>query len=330
MMEHAQAFDSARRTRNGGFVIGVDIGATNLRVALATMNGSLVGKWRGSTKETFSPKAVIEQICSGVDALLAQCSVRRQCLRAIAVGAPGVTDAGSGVVIATSYLRGWRNVPLRRFLESALGIPAALENDVKLAAIGEHWRGAARGFSDFGFFAIGTGIAAGIFLRGELLRGVDGAAGEVGYLIVPGTSVAPARPGTPGPLEAEIGGEGIRQQWQRLGDKRSRSKDLRATEIFDLARRGNRNAKNLLQRSARTLAYAVYNLSLVLNPSLFVLGGGVGRSRILLAETKSILKQYSQPTKPKLVLSTLGEDAQLLGSIRLALDRAGAATVRQN
>lgn len=65
----------------------------------------------------------------------------------------------------------------------------------------------------------------------------------------------------------------------------------------------------------------------VLNPSLFILGGGVGRSRILLAETKSILKQYTEPTKPKLVLSTLGEDALLLGSIRLALDRAKSATV---
>jgi len=329
MIGRAHALDSPRRMQNGGFVIGADIGASNLRVALATMNGSLVGKWRASTKETSSPEVVIEQICSGVDALLAQCSARRECLRAIAVGAPGVTDASSGVVIATSYLRGWKKVPLRRFLESALGIPATLENDVKLAAIGEHWRGAALGLSDFVFLAVGTGIAAGIFVHGQLLRGVDDAAGEVGYLIVPGTSEAPVKPGAPGPLEGEIGGEGIRQQWQRLRDnKRSPSKDLHATEIFNLARRGNRNARNVLQRSARTLAYAVFNLSVVLNPSLFVLGGGVGRSRILLAETRSILKQYSEPTKPKLVLSALGEDAQLVGSIRLALDRAGVATAR--
>jgi glucokinase len=330
MIRYAHAFKSPRRRHNGGFVIGVDIGASNLRVALATMNGSILGKWCGSTKETSSPKEVIDQICSGVDALLAECSARRERLRAIAVGAPGVTDASSGIVIATSYLRGWKNVPFKRSLESALRAPAALENDVKLAAIGERWRGAARGVSDFVFLAIGTGIAAGIFVGGQLRRGVNATAGEVGYMIVPGTSEAPAKPGAPGPLEREIGGEGIRQQWKRLGDKRSRSKDLHATEIFDLARRGNCNAKNLLQHSARTLAYAVYNLSVVLNPSLFVLGGGVGRSRILLAETKSILKQYSQPTKPKLVVSALGEDAQLLGSIRLALDRAGVATTRQN
>jgi len=271
---------------------------------------------------------VIEQICSGVDALLALCSVRRESLRAIAVGAPGVTDPSSGVVISTSYLRGWKNVPFGRSLESALRIPVAVENDVKLAAIGEYWRGAARGLSDFVFLAIGTGIAAGIFLRGQLLRGVDATAGEVGYLIVPGTSEAPAKPRSPGPLEGEIGGEGIHQQWQRLGDKRSPSQDLHATEIYDLARRGNRNAKKLLQHSARTLAFVVHNLAVVLNPSLFVLGGGVGGNRILLTETKSILKRYSEPTKPKLVRSTLGEDAQLVGSIRLALDRASVATSR--
>lgn len=329
MSRHAHAFKPPRRMYNGGIVVGADIGASNLRVALATVNGSIVGRWRGSTEETSSPKDVIDQICSGVDALLAECSAPRECLRAIAVGAPGVTDANSGVVIATSYLRGWKNVPLRRSLESALRIPVALENDVKLGAVGEHWRGAARGVSDFVFLAIGSGIAAGIFLGGQLLRGVNASAGEVGYLIVPGTSEVPAKPGTPGPLEGEIGGEGIRQKWQRLGDKCSAAKDLHATQIFHLARRGNRNARNLLQHSARTLAYAVHNLSVVLDPSLFVLGGGVGVSRILLAETKVILKQYSEPAKPKLVLSNLGEDAQLVGSIRLALDRAGLATSRQ-
>ena len=279
MIRHAQPLASRCRIPNGGFVVGADIGASNLRVALATVDGSLIGKWHASTKETSSPEVVIGKICAGVDALLDQCSVRRECLRAIAVGAPGVTDANSGVVIATSYLRGWKHVPLRRSLEAALRIPAALENDVKLAAIGEHWRGAARGHSDFVFLAIGTGIAAGIFLHGQLVRGVDGVAGEVGYLMVPGTSEVPVKPGTPGPLEGVIGGEGIRQQWQHLlGNKRSPSKDLHATEIFDLARQGNRNARNVLRCSARTLAYAVYNLSIVLNPSLFVLGGGGGRS----------------------------------------------------
>jgi len=329
MARPSNALKSPRRPRAGGYVIGVDIGASNLRVALATMKGSLVGKWRASTKESASPDVVIQQIRAGVDELLAQCSVRRECLRAIGVGAPGVTDASSGVVIATSYLRGWKNVPLRDSLESAVGIPAAIENDVKLAAIGEHWCGAAWGLSDFVFIAIGTGIAAGIFVNGQLLRGGGAAAGEVGYLIVPGTSEVPVKPGAAGSLESTISGEGIRAQWQRLQkNKNAAATTLDATEIFELARRGNRDATDVLQRTARILAYAVYNLSVVLNPALFILGGGVGRSRVLLAETQSILKQYAEPSKPRLALSTLGEDAQLLGGIRLALDRADAGAAR--
>ena len=329
MPKRFHSMNRPSRARQRGFVVGVDLGASNLRVALASMDGSLVGKWRDSTKETASPEVAIGQIRAGVADLLARCSVRREELRAIGVGAPGATDASSGIVIATSYLGGWKNVPLRRALESALGIPADIENDVKIAAIGEHWRGAAGRLSDFVFLAVGTGIAAGIFVHGQLLRGIDASAGEVGYLIVPGTSEAPVRRGEAGPLESAIGGEGICAQWRRLNKRQhSGAATPNATEIFEMAQGGNPSAQSVLKHTSRILAYAIYNLSVVLNPSLFILGGGVGCSRVLLAETKSILKRYTEPAKPKLVLSTLREDAQLIGSVRLALDRANSVSAR--
>jgi len=99
-------------------------------------------------------------------------------------------------------------VPLRSMLESAFRIPAAVENDVRLGAIGENWKGAARGVRDFVFLAIGTGIAAGIFVNGKLMRGMHFTAGEVGYMHVPGTPEQPAKQGEPGSLESIIGGEG--------------------------------------------------------------------------------------------------------------------------
>jgi glucokinase len=244
---------------------------------------------------------------------------------------PGVTDTEAGMVIATSYLGGWRNVRLRKLLESALNIPAAIENDVRVAAIGENWRGAARGVSDFAFLAIGTGIAAGIFVNGQLVRGRDWSAGEVGYMLVPGTTEAAAKRGTPGSLESIIGGEGIKLQWTnaRNGNRNSLRPNLTATEIFDYAKAGNPLAKSVLDRSARILAYAVYNISLVLNSSLFVLGGGVGASAPFLEATRRILRSYNEPVRPKLTLSTLGQDAQLIGTIRLALDTAESRTLKK-
>jgi glucokinase len=309
-------------------VVGVDIGGTNLRVALADIRGKVLGKWLASTRKNSSPTAVVGQICEGVRCLLRQASARRDSLCAVAAGAPGVTDADAGIVIATSYLKGWRNVPFRNLLESALNVPAAVENDVRLAAIGENWQGAARGIPDFVFLALGTGIAAGIFVNGRLVHGRNCSAGEIGYMLVPGTPEAAARRGMPGSLESVIGGEGIKSQWTsvRNGNRDSLPRNLTATKIFEHADDGNRLAKSVLDRSARILAYAVYNISLVLNSSLFVLGGGVGTSAPLLEATRRILRSYDEPIRPKLALSTLGQEAQLMGAIRLALDAAQSRT----
>src|SRR5437879_6535975 len=162
---------SAATNAGDGHVVGVDIGGSNLRIALADMNGTVLGKWSTSTRETSSPDMVIEQVRQGTQYLLEHTSVSCRSLLAVAAGAPGITDGDAGVVVGTSYLKGWKDVPLRSLLESALCIPAAVENDVRLAAIGENWTGAARGIRNFVFLAIGTGIAAGIFANGKLVHG---------------------------------------------------------------------------------------------------------------------------------------------------------------
>ena len=103
-----------------------------------------------------------------------------------------------GIVIATSYLMGWRDVPLRALLEARLGVPAAVENDVNTAAIAESQIGAGQGMRDFVFLAVGTGIGAGIVLNGRLFHGMNWSAGEIGYMLVPGTSVKPVETGRAG------------------------------------------------------------------------------------------------------------------------------------
>ena len=307
-----------------GHVIGVDIGGSNVRIALADMKGTVLGKWSASTKRTSSPDVVVEQIRNGVKNLLEDASVPHRSLLAVAAGAPGVTDVDAGVVVKTSYLKGWKDVPLRSLLESAFRIPVAIENDVRMAAIGENWMGAARGFDDFVFLAIGTGIAAGVFANGRLIHGTDWTAGEVGYMHVPGAPEEAARHGTPGSLESIIGGEGIRKQWLHScnGAGIAATRNLTATEIFERARSGDLAAEVVLNRSAKVLAYAVYNISLVLNCAVFILGGGVGMSTPLWAATQRFLERYNDPAQPKLIVSSLGQDAQLVGAIRLALSKA--------
>lgn len=311
-------------TPDTGYVVGVDIGGTNLRLALAHMNGAIVAKWSSSTAGVHRADAVIGLICDGVDQLLQQASVSRRALKAIAAGAPGITDVDEGRVIATSYLLGWRDVPLAAMLEAALDIPTAVDNDVNLAAVGESWAGVAKGARDFVFVAIGTGIGAGIVLNHSLFHGAGWSAGEIGYMLVPGTPDAPRKRDEPGALESMIGGEGIRMEWQKLwsSDRTTLLQNATATQIFDAAAVGDSLAQTILQQCARMLSHAIYNVSLVLNCPLFVLGGGVGLHPALCSATQNMLQEWAIRGRPQLIPSLLGPDAQLMGALRLALDTA--------
>jgi glucokinase len=307
-----------------GYVAGVDIGGTNLRLALADMSGAVKAKWSATTVGVRGAEAVVALIGNGVEHLLHQVSAPHGPLKGIAAGAPGVTDVDAGIVIATSYLMGWRDVPLRAMLEDALNVPAAVDNDVNLAAVGEGWAGAAKGARDFVFIAIGTGVGAGIVLNGKPFRGASWAAGEIGYMLVPGTPDMFWNHGEPGALESVIGGEGIKTQWQNLWQPESTPlpRELAATEIFDHAQAGDLLAQTILQQTARMLSHAVYNMNLVLNCPLFVLGGGVGIHPGLCGSTQQMLEHRNMRGRPHLICSTLGADAQLMGALRLALDTA--------
>jgi glucokinase len=305
-------------------VIGVDIGGTNLRLGLANDKGAILGKWSTSTTGVRDPNVVVRMMHDGADLLLREALLPAGSLCAIAAGAPGITNVDTGVVIATSYLMGWRDVPLGELLEAEFGIPASVDNDVNLAAIGEHSAGVAQGTADFVFLAIGTGVGAGIMLNGQLHRGSIWTAGEIGYMLVPGTPEDPVDRGKPGALEGIVGGEGIRLQWQSRWseDLTALPRDASTRQILNHAQDGNSLAQEVLQLAARTLAYAIYNMSLVLNSPLFVLGGSVGLHPALGKATRLVLDQRRPLVQPKLICSALGTDAQLIGAIFLAIETA--------
>lgn len=307
-----------------GFVLGADIGGTNLRVALADSSGRILACQRASIAGVRDPLQVVARMRELASALLSEFSVAPAALRAIGAGAPGVTDSEQGIVIATSYLMGWTDVPLRAHLEDAFGIPAAIDNDVNLAAFGESRAGIAQSADDFVFLAIGTGIGAGIVLNRRIYRGSTWRAGEIGYLLVPGVSEQPVERGDPGPFEAQVGGEGIRRQWRNRWSPAYTSlpSDLTATEIFDHARAGDGLASQVLGDTARLLSYGIYNLALVLNCAMVVLGGSVGLHPALAEEIRLLLRERGDRALPQIVPSALGDQAQLTGAVHLAIDVA--------
>jgi len=246
----------------------------------------------------------------------------------ITVGAPGITNVDSGIVMSAPNLREWNDVPLRTLIERELGIPALVENDTNLAAVGEQWRGSATGIEDFIFIALGTGVGAGIFLRGRLHHGANWSAGEIGYAGVNGRQRPPLVFHEPGEMERSIGGLGIEAEWQRLLARERRANvselaKLRATEIFDLAVDGDRLAGQVVQYAAQILADCIVDLALALDPEMVILGGGVGSHPELCRITAKLLGR-NQFAKPQVRSSSLGTQAQLHGAISLSLSATEA------
>jgi glucokinase len=305
---------------DAAYVLAADIGGTSLRLDLANTSGEIKARRVFSTVGIREASTIVENIAHGAELLLHEVSARPGALKAIAVGAPGITDTENGVVIATSYLLGWKDVPLRKMLEDSLHVPAVIDNDVNLAALGESWKGAAIGVANFAFLALGTGVGAGLFLNGQPYCGHHWTAGEVGYLLVPGLAVVGAERNQPGVLESRIGGAGIRQQWQSIAPRTSLPADLTATQIFDYAQQGDPTAGELLEQTATLIARAIFNIHLMLDLPLFVLGGSVGMHEALYNAVLPQLAALNLRYPPRVLRSLCGPNAQITGALRLALD----------
>jgi glucokinase len=307
-----------------GYVVGADIGTSVVRIALADLDGTVIEEWVAPTHSHSTPERVASLIGEGIDRLQKHQNVPSKKLLGLAAGVPGITDTRAGIVLSAPILpAGWQAVPLRKILEAKTGIPTVVENDVNLAALGESWRGTARGVKDFVFLTIGTGVGAGIFVNGRLYHGSDWAAGEIGYLYVPGTEETPLAIRRPGSLESIIGARAIRHSWQKLcnGNRktsRDLSRNISEAEILDFAEKGESHAVEILQRTARILADAITNVCVILNSSLVVLGGRVGSHSALFKATARIVER-NEFCRPRLALSDLGSEAPLLGAIWLVL-----------
>jgi glucokinase len=309
-----------------GYVVGVDIGGSSVRVALADLAGTIVQRWSAPLGEDRTPRRVTDVIAAGVAAVRELQGISAKKILMIAAGAPGITDVHSGRVLSAPNLTKWRNVPLRDLLREKTHIPATIENDVNLAALGESWSGVASDCRNFVFLAVGTGVGAGIVVNGQLHHGANWSAGEVGYLLLPELSAEPLALSRPGSLESIIGGFAIESDWLRTVGKAGGPASC--SEIFSKATLGNPTALKLLDRTARHLANAITNLGLILDASVVVLGGGLGTNQVLLDAIRKLI-QKNQFACPKVLASSLGVEAQLQGAVHVALQSAEAHGFRR-
>ncbi len=188
--------------------IGIDLGGTQLRVAVADARGTLKSVIRVDTEARRGPNYVIDHIVETIDRALAKSKLGRRGVAAIGIGLPGPLNGASGMVYSPANLPGWHNVPLSKILTRRTGIRTFLEHDASLAAFGEWRRGAGKGRRHMAYVTVSTGIGAGFILQGQLYRGSGGIAGELGHIVIqPGGPLCTC--GNRGCLEALASGTAI-------------------------------------------------------------------------------------------------------------------------
>ncbi len=314
------------------YILGVDLGGTNIVVGAATADGSRRFAIHSEpTRSSEGADAVVARMARMIEAAIAQTMKETGCKRSafagVGIGAPGPLDRERGLVIVTPNL-GWRDFPLRDRISNAVGLPATLDNDANCATVGEWWLGAAQGGNDVIGVTIGTGIGGGLILNGQLHHGASDVAGEIGHTTIDSTGRL-CGCGNYGCLEAYASGPAIAQRARELlaGDEPSsltakvegKLEHLTARIVYDAAKEGDFLARLVVRDTARFLGAGVANLLNIFNPDVVVLAGGVAMAGDTLFEPlrAEVRRRAFRPAVEacRIVPGTLGDSAGVLGAI---------------
>ncbi|HEX6070989.1 MAG TPA: ROK family protein [Longimicrobiaceae bacterium] len=279
------------------WIVGVDLGGTNIVTGLLPMQGGdVLALQTRPTESQRGPKFVVDRIVEMVEGsiatVLAEHGGTRDDVAGVGIGSPGPLDRATGIVINTPNL-GWRNFPLRDLIGNALALPAVLDNDANCATYGEWWLGAGRHADTLVGLTLGTGIGGGIVLGGEIYHGVSDVAGEIGHMTIDSTG-RKCNCGNYGCLEAYASGpaialravEGIESGVdtilvEMVGGKLDA---ITAATVYEAAVRNDPYAEEVMKDTARFLGTGVANIINILNPEMIVIAGGVTKAGDYLFE----------------------------------------------
>ncbi|WP_239770427.1 ROK family protein [Streptomyces sp. CL12-4] len=309
-------------------VVAVDLGGTDIKAALVAHNGSVIRRVRRATRRERGPEAVLDRVAQTTQALAAD-AVEAFGIPPLAVGVavPGIVAEGAGRAVYSANL-GWRNLPLRDLLAQRVGLPVVLGHDVRAGAVAEGRLGAARGRGEFLFVALGTGIAAAHVRDGLAHGGSGGGAGELGHLTVRRGGPA-CGCGNRGCLETLASASAVARRYTRAARRTeagTATAPASAEAVSRLAAAGDPLARRIWQDAVEALAEGLAAYTVLCDPGLVVLGGGLARSgAALLGPVRAALAgRLRFHSIPNLVAAELGAEAGCRGAALLALDTLSA------
>ena len=299
-------------------IAGIDLGGTNVRIALAERERPETFLFFESKKTPVSdgPDAFLHIVKAGLQKGLQTLGRSKEALTGVGCTIPGIVDVASGMSLLVTNLPGWDNYPIRERLIETLDIPVAIENDVNAAALGEYWLGGGKANRSIVYFTISTGIAAGIVIDGVLLRGANHAAGEMGFFM-PDPRLLDKSWEPNGCLELTSAGVGLTERWlARKGGEAPAG--LSAVDVFDAANKGDEDAREVITMGADYLAQGVIALATIIDPEKIILSGSIVQHQPHILDRICTMTAFHVPHAPEIELSAFEGDAPLVGALALA------------
>ncbi len=309
----------------GNYVIGIDLGGTNLRTGLVDRDGKIHHRLSIKTENNADPQTISNQIFYLIDEIInvgAGLKPAPTNIIGVGLGSPGLVDKKGETILFSPNLPLWRNIPIKRMVSERFSVPCVLENDANAAAWGEKWVGAGKEADSLVMLTLGTGIGGGIIINNKLWRGVNNVAAEIGHMVIqmdgPKCSC-----GNYGCIEAYASATAMVRRFKELLKSGMPSSlkdagDVTAKMINDAAFQGDRASLDVIKETGHYLGVALVNIMHVLNPEVIVLTGGmIGSGDLLMNPIKQVIKEKAfeaSAKETKIVFSQLGNDAGIIGA----------------
>lgn len=308
------------------YCFGVDIGGTTVKMGLFEESGKILDKWEITTDTSEEGKAILPNVAASIEMKIEEHKLDKNDIVGIGAGVPAPVTA-DGIVNGSANL-GWTYKEVKKELEELTGLSASIGNDANVAALGEMWKGGGEGEKNMIMVTLGTGVGGGVIIDGKMLVGANGAGGEIGHLCVNYEEADHCGCGNRGCLEQYASATGIvRLAKQKLGQEMRptilNKQDVTAKDVFDAVKAGDEVAKEIASAFGKYLGYALANLAVVTDPSVFVIGGGVSKAgEVLLPYIREpyMERAFFANKNVRFTLAKLGNDAGICGAAKLVLD----------
>lgn len=306
------------------YCYGIDIGGTTVKIGLFQTDGTLIDKWEIVTRTANGGEAVLPDIAVSILDKLNEKGISKEDVVGLGVGVPAATK--DGIVNSTSNI-GWGYKNVKKELEELTGYHVNVGNDANVAALGEMWKGGGQGYQNQIMVTLGTGVGGGIIIDGHIHTGIRGAGGEIGHLRVQEGETEICGCGRTGCLEQYASATGIvRLAKKRLANNTDDTvlnvETVTAKDVFDAVKAGDKVAMEIAEDFGKYLGNALSEIAVILDPELFVIGGGVSKAGEILLDyiKKNYLKNALwDNNKVEFALAKLGNDAGIYGAAKLAL-----------